>query len=97
MAFSPGFTQTEYFDAVGSADAAGGSAYQSAEEVVSNALRALGRSNPSPSDIRLEEPRRRISRTPAEPSSDGLARRAHYVAGQWKSLSIMPQLLLAAS
>jgi short-subunit dehydrogenase len=51
MAFSPGFTQTEYFDAVGSTDAAGGSAYQSAEEVVSNALRALGRSNPSPSAI----------------------------------------------
>jgi NAD(P)-dependent dehydrogenase (short-subunit alcohol dehydrogenase family) len=51
MAFSPGVTQTEYFDAVGSTDAAGGSAYQSAEEVVSNALRALGRSNPSPSAI----------------------------------------------
>jgi hypothetical protein len=46
-----GVTQTEYFDAVGSTDAAGGFAYQSAEEVVSNALRALGRSNPSPSAI----------------------------------------------
>jgi short-subunit dehydrogenase len=51
MAFSPGVTQTEYFDIVGSTDATGGSAYQSAQEVVSNALRALGRSNPSPGAV----------------------------------------------
>ena len=51
MAFSPGVTQTEYFDVVGSTDATGGSSYQSAEEVVSNALRALGRNNRSPSAV----------------------------------------------
>jgi short-subunit dehydrogenase len=51
MAFSPGVTQTEYFDVVGSTDATGGSNYQTAEQVVSNALRALGRRNPPPSAV----------------------------------------------
>jgi short-subunit dehydrogenase len=51
MAFSPGVTQTEYFDVVGSTDATGGSSYQSAEQAVSNALRALQRRNPPPSAV----------------------------------------------
>jgi short-subunit dehydrogenase len=51
MAFSPGVTRTEYFDVVGSTDATGGSSYQSAEQVVSNALRVLGRRNPPPSAV----------------------------------------------
>ena len=51
MALSPGVTQTEYFDVVGSTDATGGFSYQSPEQVVSNALRALCRRNPPPSAV----------------------------------------------
>ena len=49
LAFSPGATRTEFFDVVGTTDADGGSRYQTPTEVVTTALRVLGRRNPPPS------------------------------------------------
>ncbi|MEV8371902.1 SDR family oxidoreductase [Kribbella sp. NPDC056861] len=51
MALSPGATATEFFDMVGSQDAAGGTRLQRPEEVVATALRALDRRNPPSSVI----------------------------------------------
>ncbi|MCS7482502.1 SDR family NAD(P)-dependent oxidoreductase [Umezawaea endophytica] len=49
MAFSPGATRTEFFDVVGTEDAAGGTTLRSPVEVVENALAALGRKRTPPS------------------------------------------------
>jgi short-subunit dehydrogenase len=46
LAFSPGATETEFFDVVGTRDAGGGR-WQTPQQVVSNALRALDSSAPS--------------------------------------------------
>ncbi|MFY1692833.1 SDR family NAD(P)-dependent oxidoreductase [Plantactinospora sp. WMMB782] len=51
LAFAPGVTRTEYFDVVGTTDATGGAAFQTPEQVVTAALRVLGRRNPPPSAI----------------------------------------------
>ncbi|MEU0504326.1 SDR family oxidoreductase [Nocardia sp. NPDC005998] len=51
LALSPGATRTEFFDVVGTQDAAGGTAMQSPAEVVATALAALDRRNPPPSVI----------------------------------------------
>ncbi|WP_406512980.1 SDR family oxidoreductase [Streptomyces sp. NBC_00161] len=51
MALSPGATKTEFFDVVGSEDAAGGTRMQTSEVVVRTALKALDRKNPPPSVI----------------------------------------------
>ncbi|WP_049560521.1 SDR family NAD(P)-dependent oxidoreductase [Nonomuraea sp. SBT364] len=51
MALSPGATRTEFFDVVGTHDAAGGSRMQEPGEVVRTAIRALDRRNPPPSVI----------------------------------------------
>lgn len=50
MALSPGATDTEFFDVAG-ADADGGTARMSTEQVVATALKALDRTNPPPSLI----------------------------------------------
>ncbi|MFD7080134.1 SDR family NAD(P)-dependent oxidoreductase [Streptomyces sp. NPDC059918] len=51
MALSPGATKTEFFDVVGTQDAAGGTRMQTSEEVVRTALKALDRRNPAPSVV----------------------------------------------
>ncbi|WP_053693475.1 SDR family NAD(P)-dependent oxidoreductase [Streptomyces sp. WM6372] len=51
LALSPGATKTEFFDVVGTEDAASGTRMQTSEEVVRTALRALDRRNPPPSVI----------------------------------------------
>ncbi|MEV0297573.1 SDR family oxidoreductase [Nocardia sp. NPDC050710] len=51
LALSPGATDTEFFDVVGTTDAAGSMRLQSAREVVDTALRALDRRNPPPSAV----------------------------------------------
>ena len=49
LALSPGATATEFFDVVGTQDAAGGTRLQTPQEVVDTALKALDRRNPPPS------------------------------------------------
>ncbi|WP_429423218.1 SDR family NAD(P)-dependent oxidoreductase [Nocardia sp. GAS34] len=49
LALSPGATDTEFFDVIGTADAAGGTRPRSPREVVDTALRTLDRRNPPPS------------------------------------------------
>jgi short-subunit dehydrogenase len=49
LALSPGATETEFFDVVGTRRAAGRARMQTAEQVVTTALRALDRRNPPPS------------------------------------------------
>jgi uncharacterized protein len=49
LAVSPGATDTEFFDVVGTADAAGGTRLQTPKQVVETALRTLDRRNPPPS------------------------------------------------
>ncbi len=51
MALSPGATRTEFFDVVGTEDAASGTRMQTSEEVVRTALKALDRRNPPPSVV----------------------------------------------
>lgn len=51
MALSPGATRTEFFDVVGTEDAAGGTRLQTADQVVIAALRALDRRTTPPSVI----------------------------------------------
>ncbi|WP_030858196.1 SDR family NAD(P)-dependent oxidoreductase [Streptomyces sp. NRRL F-2747] len=51
MALSPGATKTEFFDVVGTEDAAAGGRMQTSEEVVRTALKALDRRNPPPSVV----------------------------------------------
>jgi len=51
LAFAPGVTRTEFFDVVGTTDAAGGSSYQTPADVVTAALRVLERRDPPPSSI----------------------------------------------
>ncbi|MFJ5546629.1 SDR family NAD(P)-dependent oxidoreductase [Streptomyces sp. NPDC093225] len=51
LALSPGATRTEFFDVLGTEDAAGVAPMQTAEQVVRTALRALDRRNPPPSVI----------------------------------------------
>jgi short-subunit dehydrogenase len=51
LALSPGATKTEFFDVVGTEDAAGGTRMQTADEVVATALRALDRRSTPPSVI----------------------------------------------
>ncbi|MEV6581838.1 SDR family oxidoreductase [Streptomyces sp. NPDC051582] len=51
MALSPGATKTEFFDVVGTEDAASGTKMQTSEEVVRTALKALDRRNPPPSVV----------------------------------------------
>ncbi|MDN3059748.1 SDR family oxidoreductase [Streptomyces sp. SRF1] len=51
IALSPGATRTEFFDVVGTDDAAGGQRLQEPDEVVATVLKALDRSNPPPSVI----------------------------------------------
>jgi short-subunit dehydrogenase len=51
MALSPGATRTEFFDVVGTEDAAGGTRWQTSEQVVRTALKALDRKNPPPSVV----------------------------------------------
>ncbi|MFE2148029.1 SDR family NAD(P)-dependent oxidoreductase [Streptomyces sp. NPDC059456] len=51
LALSPGATRTEFFDVVGSQDAAAGTRMQTSEAVVRTALRALDRKNPPPSVV----------------------------------------------
>jgi len=51
LALSPGATRTEFFDVVGTADAAGGRPLQTPQEVVATALRALDGRTPPPSVI----------------------------------------------
>ncbi|MGW1813921.1 SDR family NAD(P)-dependent oxidoreductase [Streptomyces sp. NPDC002125] len=50
LALSPGATETEFFDAVGT-DVAGAAARQSPQEVVAEALRVLDRRTPPPSAV----------------------------------------------
>jgi uncharacterized protein len=50
LAYAPGVTSTEFFDVLGSADAASGPS-QTATQVVEGALKVLGRRNPPPSWI----------------------------------------------
>jgi len=49
IALSPGATDTEFFDVIGTKDAAGGTRLQTPQQVVHTALRALDRRNPPPS------------------------------------------------
>jgi uncharacterized protein len=49
IAVSPGATRTEFFDVVGTIDAAGGARLQTPQTVVETAITALGRRNPPPS------------------------------------------------
>lgn len=49
LALSPGATRTEFFDVVGTTDAAGGARMQTPEAVVATAIATLGRRNPPPS------------------------------------------------
>ncbi|MFD7840705.1 SDR family NAD(P)-dependent oxidoreductase [Streptomyces sp. NPDC059761] len=51
LALSPGATKTEFFDVVGTEDAASGTKMQTSAEVVRTALKALDRRNPPPSVI----------------------------------------------
>ncbi|WP_416982661.1 SDR family NAD(P)-dependent oxidoreductase [Streptomyces sp. T028] len=51
IAVSPGATRTEFFDVVGTLDAAGGTKLSEPGDVVRDALRALDRRNPPPSVI----------------------------------------------
>ncbi|MFF3862822.1 SDR family NAD(P)-dependent oxidoreductase [Streptomyces sp. NPDC002209] len=51
LALSPGATRTEFFDVVGTEDAASGTKMQTSEEVVRTALKALDRKNPPPSVV----------------------------------------------
>jgi uncharacterized protein len=51
LAFAPGITTTEFFDVAGSSDAARGGRAQTPAQVVTVALRVLGRRNPPPSWI----------------------------------------------
>ncbi|GAB7039629.1 MULTISPECIES: SDR family NAD(P)-dependent oxidoreductase [Catenuloplanes] len=51
LAFAPGVTSSEYFDVVGTADAAGGSRYRTPAQVVGAALRVLDRRDPPPSAV----------------------------------------------
>ncbi|WP_330349200.1 SDR family NAD(P)-dependent oxidoreductase [Streptomyces sp. NBC_00582] len=51
IALSPGATRTEFFDVVGTLDAAGGTRLSEPADVVRDALRALDRRNPPPSVI----------------------------------------------
>ncbi|MGW6789347.1 SDR family NAD(P)-dependent oxidoreductase [Streptomyces chartreusis] len=51
LALSPGATRTEFFDVVGTTQAAGGSRLASPADVVRTALAALDRRNPPPSVI----------------------------------------------
>ena len=50
LALSPGATSTEFFDVVGSEDAAVGK-FQTSEQVVATALKALDRSHTPPSIV----------------------------------------------
>jgi short-subunit dehydrogenase len=49
LAVSPGATRTEFFDVVGTLDAAGGARLQTTQAVVDTAFTALSRRNPPPS------------------------------------------------
>jgi short-subunit dehydrogenase len=51
LALAPGATSTEFFDVVGTTDAAAGSAMQTPQEVVATALRTLDRRTPPPSVV----------------------------------------------
>ncbi|WP_236793350.1 SDR family oxidoreductase [Amycolatopsis sp. GM8] len=51
IALSPGATRTEFFDVVGTDDAAGGRRLQEPSDVVATALNALDRKNPPPDVI----------------------------------------------
>jgi short-subunit dehydrogenase len=51
LALSPGATETEFFEVVGTDAADGGSRRQTAEEVVTLALKTLDRRNPPPSVV----------------------------------------------
>ncbi|MCO8308398.1 SDR family oxidoreductase [Streptomyces sp. RKCA744] len=51
IALSPGATQTEFFDVVGTSDAAGGQQLQQPRDVVATVLKALDGKNPPPSVI----------------------------------------------
>ncbi|MEU1183520.1 SDR family oxidoreductase [Streptomyces sp. NPDC005820] len=51
IAVSPGATRTEFFDVVGTLDAAGGTRLSEPGDVVRDALRALDRRNPPPSVV----------------------------------------------
>ncbi len=51
LCLSPGATRTEFFDVVGTEDAAAGTAMQTAEQVITTALSTLDRGNPPPSIV----------------------------------------------
>ncbi|MCG8922822.1 SDR family oxidoreductase [Lentzea sp. CC55] len=51
LALSPGLTRTEFFDAISSPEASSGGSFQTPQQVVATALRALDRRTPPPSVI----------------------------------------------
>ena len=51
LCLSPGATRTEFFDVVGTEDAAAGTAMQTADQVITTALATLDRRTPPPSVV----------------------------------------------